>query len=159
MDSMGNIIDIMSDTDDIDRRLLAELRRDGRASLTTLSERLGVPRVTLHDHLRRLRASGTIRRFTVVVDPVKEGLGTTAFVFVSFEKTGRITQRSVAERVGRLPGVYEVHIMAGEWDLLLKVRGPNLTEIGDLVIDHLRAVPGIAATVTHPCFATVKEEI
>lgn len=140
-----------------DRRLLEELKQDGRATLTALSTRLGVPRVTLHDRLERLKAEGVIRRFTVITDPAMEGLGTSAFVLVSFEKSGRVTQRAVAESAGRLPGVQEVHVIAGEWDMLLKVRGESLEAIGRLVVEKLREVPGVASTVTLPCFFTVKD--
>lgn len=98
-----------------------------------------------------------IRQFTVLIDPAKEGLPTAAFVLVSFERSGRNTQRSVAEAAGRLPGVQEAHIIAGQWDLMLKVRGASLEAIGTLVVDRLREIPGVAATVTLPCFVTVKE--
>lgn len=140
-----------------DRRLLEELKRDGRATLTALSHRLGVPRVTLHDRLERLKRDGVIKRFTVITDPAEEGYSTSAFVLVSFEKSGRATQRAVAEAAGRLPGVQEVHVIAGEWDMLLKVRGESLEAIGRLVVEKLREVPGVASTTTLPCFFTVKE--
>ena len=142
-----------------DRRLIEELRRDGRATLTSLSGRLGVPRVTLHDRMARLKREGVIRRFTVVTDPALEGLGTAAFVLVSFERNGKVTQRTVAEAAGRLPGVQEVHVIAGEWDMLLKVRGESLEAIGRLVVEKLREVPGVASTVTLPCFFTVKDAL
>lgn len=150
---------IMSELKESDRRLIAELRRDGRATLTSLSHRLGIPRVTLHDRIERLKREGVIRRFTVVVDPVREGRATAAFVLVSFERSGRATQRTVAETAGHLAGVEEAHIIAGQWDLLLKVRGPSLEAIGALVVDRLREIPGVAATMTLPCFVTVKESL
>lgn len=150
----------MSELRDADRRLLDALKADGRATLTTLSKKLGIPRVTLHDRIQRLRAQGVIRGFTVLVDPAAEGLPTTAFVLVTFEKTGRgTTQRGVAESAGRLPGVEEAHIIAGQWDLLLKVRGASLEAIGSLVVDKLREIPGVAATMTLPCFVTVRDRL
>jgi Lrp/AsnC family leucine-responsive transcriptional regulator len=147
----------MSEIDEKDWRLIRELREDARAPLARLSHRLGIPRVTLLDRLRALRERGVIRRFTVQLDPGLLGLGTLAFVLVRFERGGGVTQRRLAERIGQMPGVEEVHIIAGEWDLLLKVRGPSLEALGELVVDRLRDSPGIAATMTLPSFVTVKE--
>ena len=147
----------MSDLDEVDRRLLAALADDARAPLARLSRRLGVPRVTLLDRMRRLRERGILRGFTIRVDHGRLGRGTVAYVLVRFERTGRVTQRDLAHRVGDLPGVEAVEIIAGEWDLLLKVRVASLEDLGRLVIDRLRELPGISATVTLPSFSTVKE--
>ncbi len=92
------------------------------------------------------------------IDPSLMGESVRAYVLVRFERSGRVTQRSLAREIGRVSGVHEVQIIAGEWDLLLKVRGPSLERIGSLVIDGLRSIPGIAATMTLPCLVTVKEE-
>lgn len=149
--------DIMSDMDDKDWDLIRELEKDARAPLAQLSRRLGVPRITLLDRLRRLRDSGVIKGFTVQLDHHLIGQGTLAFVLIRFERTGKLTQQTLAETISRLPGVEEVHIIAGEWDLMVVVRGRTLEEVGDLVIGRLRETPGVSATVTLPCFKSVKE--
>ncbi|NJF24029.1 Lrp/AsnC family transcriptional regulator, partial [Thermococcus sp. GR5] len=56
-------------------------------------------------------------------------------------------------------GVYEVHIIAGEWDLLIKVRAPSSEEVGKIVVDKLREIKGVGQTVTMVSFVTVKEEL
>ena len=70
-----------------------------------------------------------------------------------------VSQRELAKRIAELSGVYEVHIISGEYDLLLKVRGKSLEEIGKLVVDKLRQLKGVGRTLTCACFETVKEEI
>jgi Lrp/AsnC family leucine-responsive transcriptional regulator len=50
-----------------------------------------------------------------------------------------------------------VHIITGQWDLLLKARGNTLKEIGDLVLDRLREMEGIEKTETVAVFQTVKD--
>ena len=67
-------------------------------------------------------------------------------------------QADVAKKVAALPGVSEVHILAGEWDLVAKARGQSLEEVGKMVVGRLREVGGIARSVTMPVFVTVKEE-
>ena len=51
---------------DLDQRLLAELRRDGRASLSDLRERMGLSRATLRSRRERLSARGEIAGFRVL---------------------------------------------------------------------------------------------
>ena len=52
--------------DDTDQRLIAELRRDGRAALSDLAERLGLSRATVRSRMERLQARGEIAGFTVL---------------------------------------------------------------------------------------------
>jgi DNA-binding Lrp family transcriptional regulator len=51
-----------------------------------------------------------------------------------------------------------VYITAGEWDLVLKVRGKSIEDIGMFIVDGIRRTPGIHTTRTVACFETVKDE-
>ncbi len=53
--------------DDLDHRLIAALRVDGRAPLSELAKSLGVSRGTVQNRLDRLIASDVILGFTVRV--------------------------------------------------------------------------------------------
>ncbi len=82
----------------------------------------------------------------------------TAYIFVEFDPPSeKVTQRELAKRVAQMPEVEEVHIVTGEWDLLLKVRAPSMEDIGNFVLDRLRETKGIAKTETITIFSTVKE--
>jgi DNA-binding Lrp family transcriptional regulator len=48
-----------------------------------------------------------------------------------------------------------VHVISGEHDILLKVRGESMECIGSLVIDKLRLIPGVGKTLTMASFATI----
>jgi hypothetical protein len=52
--------------DDTDQRLIAELRRDGRAALSDLADRLGLSRATVRSRMERLTEKGEIAGFTVL---------------------------------------------------------------------------------------------
>jgi DNA-binding Lrp family transcriptional regulator len=147
----------MSELGEEDWKLIRELQADSRVPLTVLSRRLGVPRVTLLDRMNRLRRDGVIRRFTVVIDPEKSGQPTTAFVHV-FLSRSRVDVEGVVRVLTDLPGVVEIHNVAGEPDLVLKVRGPGLKEVGQNIVNRIRAIPGVGATTTIPCFVSFKEE-
>jgi len=143
--------------DEKDEMILDELRKDGRQSTSRISKKLKIPRVTVHDRMQKMVKEGVISRIVAVPDYKKIGRPLTAFILIRYEP-GAVKQAEVARKVAALPGVTEVYILAGEWDLVAKVRGESLEGIGKMVVDRLREVGGIARSVTMPAFVTVKEE-
>lgn len=144
--------------DDKDRLILRELREDSKKTTKTIAEHTGIPRTTVHDRIHKMEQSGVIRRFTVVPNYELIGEPTTAFVFISYNQQAGASQREVAEQLAKVDGVYEIHMISGDWDILAKVRGENVERIGELVTDKLRGLPGVGRTVTCAVFKTVKEE-
>lgn len=144
--------------DETDVKLIAELRKNARASVVQLANRLQVPRTTIVGRLKRLEAAGVVQGYTVRVDHKKLGEPVKAFIMVGFSAAEGRDQRQVARRLSQLPGVEEVNIISGEWDILAKVRAVSLEAVGDLVLDKIRREPGVARTMTFSSFATVKED-
>jgi len=144
--------------DDKDILILDKLKHDGRMSTADIAREIRLPRVTIHERIKRMRERGIIRKFSVVLDYDRLELPIVAFVLVSY-LPGQTSQRSLARQIASFPNVYEVFLVAGEWDLLLKVRGKSMEEIGELVIDRLRSLPGVGRTMTMSSFSRVKEEV
>ena len=101
---------------------------------------------------------GVIKGFTVVPDFSKLGEPITAFILLSFLPNSKMSQRELALKIASLDGVHEVHLISGEHDILMKVRGQSMESIGSLVIDKIRQIDGVGKTLTCACFATVKDE-
>ena len=76
---------------------------------------------------------------------------------MQFSPVEGLSQRETADEIADLRGISEVHMISGEWDMLLKVRGSSMEDIGKLVIDKLREIKGVARTLTCACFTTIKE--
>ena len=150
---MSNMIDKK------DEMILSELKKNARNSTKKIAMNTGIPRVTVHDHIQKMIENGIIKSFNVTIDYKKIGFNTEVFIFVSFLPNHDISQRQLAKSIAKLPGVYEVHIISGEYDLLLKVRGKTLEDIGTLVVDKLRQLKGVGRTLTFASFEKVKEEI
>jgi len=145
--------------DEKDRELLRELKKDSRATVAELSKRLGMPRSTVHERIIRMRKAGIIRRFTIEEDYKKTGLPTMAFALASYDPQQKADQHEVAKEVSKIPGVLGVYIISGEWDMLIKVRGRSIEDIGTTVLDRIRGVRGILKTYTMSCFEVVREEL
>jgi Lrp/AsnC family transcriptional regulator, leucine-responsive regulatory protein len=142
-----------------DERILGELMRDGRKSVVEIADRLSLPRATVQERLAKMMRTGVIRKFAAVPDYTKIGKQVVAYVFVAFSNEGGLSQRRLAEEIARMPGIYEVSVISGEWDILLKVRASSVEEIGRLVVDGLRALKGIEKTETCVAFQTIKEGV
>jgi Lrp/AsnC family transcriptional regulator, leucine-responsive regulatory protein len=141
-----------------DMLILEALKKNARASTKAIAASTHLPRVTVHDRIQKMLQHGIIKAFNVSINYQKLDINTEAYIFISFLPNPDISQRELARRIAALHGVYEVHIISGEYDLLLKVRGTTIEEIGTLVIDKLRKLNGVGRTLTCACFETVKEE-
>lgn len=143
--------------DEKDSAILEKLIEDSRKTTKAIARELDIPRATVHDRIVKMEQKKVIRRYTAVPDYVLLDQGVSAFILVQFESDSGISQRDTADEIATIHGIYEVHMISGEYDMLLKVRGASMEEIGRLVIDKLREVKGVARTLTCAVFTTVKE--
>jgi len=143
--------------DEKDQAILEELKRNARITTTEIAKKTRIPRVTVHERIRKLKKGGVIKLFTVVPDYGKLGRPSTAFILVAYAQ-GPVSQRELAKKISLLPGVFEVYAITGGWDFLVKARGASLQEIGELVVGKPRALPEGARIQTIACFNTIKEE-
>lgn len=143
--------------DEKDSSILEELMIDSRKTIKAIARELGIPRATVHDRIVKMEQKHIIKKYTAVPDYSQLGLGVMAFILVQFESEKGLSQRDTADDIASISGIFEVHMISGEYDMLLKVRGSSMEEIGKLVIDRLREVKGVARTLTCACFTTVKE--
>ena len=142
----------MSELDDTDQQIIAELRRDGRASLSDLAARLGLARATVRVRMERLQARGEIIGFTVLTRSDVSATPVRGLMMIAIE--GRGTERIIARLTG-MPEVVAVHSTNGRWDLLAELRAATLAELAD-VLERVRLIKGIGATETSIHLQTYK---
>ncbi len=140
--------------DSKDSAILAELLADSRQSTASIARKTGVPRATVHERIQRFREKGLIRRFTVELDHSLFGRPTTAFVLAGLSPSPESTPRSIAKKVLALDGVEEVHLIAGEWDLLAKARSASIKELSVSIVGRIRKIGGVSRTLTFPVFSS-----
>lgn len=145
--------------DEKDLAILEELKKDSRRSTNQIAKTLGIPRATVHERIKKMVQKGVIKGFTVISDYGKLGMPVTAFVLVSFLPTASVSQRELAQRIADLDGVFSVHLISGEYDILVKIRGESMESIGSLVIDKIRGMEGVGSTLTCVSFSSVKETL
>lgn len=116
----------MSETlDDLDRRILAELQRDASQSLDEIARKTGSSKTPVWNRIRKLRAAGVIRQYTVLLDEYALGLEACFFVLVRTSAHDAAWQAAFLEAVRSRPEVMEAHRLAGDIDYILKVKVSN----------------------------------
>ena len=129
----------MTELDELDRRLIALLRTDGRAPVTTLARQLGVSRATVNSRLDRLVESATVLGFTV---RVKDDYGDDDVRSVTLiEVEGRTTD-DVIKQLRGVPEVQSLHTTNGGWDLVAEIRCASLRQFDD-VLRQIRSCDGV----------------
>jgi Lrp/AsnC family transcriptional regulator, regulator for asnA, asnC and gidA len=133
--------------DDKDEAILHSLESDSRKGTQAIADSLAMPRVTVHDRIRRLKEKGVIKRFTIQREPRAVGLDLRAFLFVRCE-SGQVDRRDVAEQLVTLPFCIRVSIITGDWDLLVEVVASSMDTLGDAILDRVSKIVGVSGTQT-----------
>lgn len=129
--------------DAIDRKILAELQANGRATITELAQRVQLSVSPCHRRLRELERSGTIRGYRAIVDASALGLTFQALVFVTMRQEDRETLLGFEAAVARIPNVVQAQRLFGDPDYLLRVVTADLGAYQRLEDDELSALPGV----------------
>lgn len=143
--------------DALDRKILICLQENGRMSLSAIAEKAGVAPATVHERLAKLRGAGVVKGFYTRIDPVALGYTVTAFVNVRVDLAAGLEK--TVEQLAAIPEVEEVHLITGEFDLLVKVRARDTVHLQDLLLNHLHKVSGFVRSATVVCLTSPLERL
>jgi Lrp/AsnC family leucine-responsive transcriptional regulator len=151
-----------SKLDKKDLKILSIIQKNCQLTSREIAKKIGSPITTVFSKIKRMEKIGIIKGYRAIVDPNKLGFSTTAFILASVSYTiknenGGLSQRDIANEIAKFPEVQEIHIITGDWDLMIKVKAENVDKMGKFVIDKLRLVKGIEKTLTCVVFETIKE--
>jgi Lrp/AsnC family leucine-responsive transcriptional regulator len=131
--------------EEIDRRILSLLCRDGRMSFTDLSRETGLSVSATHQRVRRLERRGLIKGYVAVIDPADAGLPLTAFV--SIKPFDPAAPDDAPERLAGLAAIEACHSVAGDENYILKVRVASPAALEEL-LQEIRARANVSTRTT-----------
>ena len=137
--------------DSIDKKLVAILRTDARASISKLAKLLHVSRGTVQNRLDRLLDSGAILGFTVRAHDELETDVIKAIMMVE------VVGKSTTQVINKLRGIAQLerlHTTNGAWDLVAEIRTSDLQEF-DRVLRDVRAIDGVLNSETSILLSSV----
>lgn len=129
--------------DDVDKRIIAALAEDARASYAEIGAAVALSAPAVKRRIDRLRAGGVIQGYTVVVDPAAVGWTTEAFV--ELYCTGRTTPAQIAAAARRHPEVVGAYTVSGEADAIVHLRAADIAHL-EQALERLRAEPFVTST-------------
>lgn len=141
--------------DQIDRGILAALQENGRISLTAIAQRVNAAPATVHERLAKLRRSGLVLGITARLDAVKLGYSVTALVHLTIELANDLER--TLEELKAIPEVEEVHVVTGEYDLVVKLRARDTAHLQELLVSRVHRVTGFKRSATEICLTTPLE--
>ncbi len=131
--------------DEIDRKIVRLLAADARRSLADIGQAVGLSPSSVNERMRRMAASGDIRRFTVDVDPHAYELPILAFVWIALKPEAE--EEAFRTFAAGHPGISECHHVTGSWSYLVKVRVASLAGL-EAFLDDMKGHGFLARSET-----------
>ena len=131
--------------EEIDRRIVSLLSRNGRMSFTELARQAGLSVSAVHQRVRRLEADGVITGYVALCNPDAIGLPLTAFV--SIKPFDQAAPDDVPDKLKDLEAIEACHSVAGEENYILKVRVGSPHDLEDL-LQQIRTLANVSTRTT-----------
>jgi len=131
--------------DDVDGKIIAALRENGRATFADLGRQVGLSASAVHERVGKLESSGVITGYHAMVDPNAVGLGVTALVGI--HPTDVADDDDVAIALAGLSEVESCYRVAGEESFVVKIRVATVDDL-ERALGRLRRIDGVARTRT-----------
>ena len=142
--------------DKIDRKILSELQRNGRASLQEISQAVGLSSTPCWTRMKRMEDTGIIERYTVNLNAEALGLGETVMVQVTLDSHSDNTLEKFGEILASIPEVVEAYLVSGEYDYLLRIAVKDTKDYERLLREKLYKIKGIRHSKSNFVLRTLK---
>ncbi len=143
--------------DKIDRKILATLELDGRITLNQLSEQVGLSKTPCQNRIKKLEAAGYILGYSARINHDKLGDNHIAFVQVTLNDTKTAAIKAFNQAIQQIPQIEQCHMMAANFDYLLKVRTSDMKSFSRLLGESISALPHVKQTSTFVTIESVKD--
>lgn len=143
--------------DKLDRKILAQLQHNGRASLQEISQAVGLSSTPCWTRMKRLEETGVIERYTVNLNAEALGLGETVMVQVTLDSHSDNTLEKFGETLASIPEVVEAYLVSGEYDYLLRIAVKDTKDYERLLREKLYKIKGVRQSKSSFVLRTLKK--
>lgn len=124
---------------DTDHAIVAELRRNGRATNQQIADKLGLTATTVSSRIRRMEEADQLR---VIAVSDFSALGYSVLMRLAVEVDGRPASE-VAQELADFPEVFAAHMVTGRYDIDILLALKDFAELPALMMDRFAKVRGI----------------
>jgi len=133
-----------------DLKIIETLRENARLSSHKIAKKTLIPVTTVNNRIKKLRASGIIKRYTLELDKEKTGKTVSAVILVKLdnieEKKKLAKLGSLEKTILKIEIVDEVMRLMGAYDILIKVSCGSIKEVNDFLVNDLRMISAVKET-------------
>lgn len=130
--------------DDIDRQIIAELQKNGRASYKHIAGKLDLSDGTIRLRVGKMIAGGLLK-ITAQVNPLYFENSIAAMIFMTLEKRDH---RQIMEKIVQMSGVKSVINSTGRYDIVAEVFFHSREELRSFLMEDLHQIGGILSSET-----------
>lgn len=132
--------------DKTDKVILAVLKKNARLSTREIAKKSGVPPATVYKRMKRMEAEGIIKGYAVMLDQEKLGKGVVAFILIKAKPGAEY--EAMKKVIIPHEGVEDIATLAGEFDVIVKIRVGSMKELDNFVLETIRKMPDVMQTQT-----------
>ena len=140
-----------------DLAILRILRKDSRATLQDIAAQVGLASTTCWTRIKRLEASGVIRRYTIDIDESLLGYRDTVMVQVTLESHTDETLYAFGRALAAIPEVQEAYLVSGDYDYMIRIAVRSTRDYERLLREQLYKIPGIRHSKSSFVLRVLKE--
>ena len=134
----------------IDLNILKNLKQDGRVSSVELARRVGLTTTPCKERVKRLERDGFILGYHAQLNPEKLGKGLVVFVQITLQRTAGNAFKDFTDAIRAIPEVEECHLIAGNFDYLIKARVRDMSDYRAFLGGSLMQLPGVQESTSYP---------
>ena len=139
---------------DPDNQIIALFKPNAQMLATQIARELGVSRVTIDAHIKKMETSGIISGYTVKLGTEEFRHKVSGWILISVQAN---KEEYAIEKMIGTPEITRLHTTNGKWDLAAEIQVPTLEHF-DAVISKLRRIDGITETDTSLLLSSRIEE-
>ena len=145
--------------DRTDLKILDDLQRNGRISMTELADEVSLSTTPCSERVKRMEREGVIQGYYARVNP--NALGRKLLVFLEIKlsaKSGDVFEK-VKKEIMHIPEVMECHLVSGDFDYLVKARLKEMNKYRQLLGEILQRLPASAESRSYVVMEEIKETL
>jgi len=155
--SRQNTNDNEGSFDKTDLAILRVLLLDSRKTLQEIGNEVGLSPTSCWTRIKKLEASGVIKRYTVDVDPAKLGYHDSVIVQVTLESHTDETLYDFGRTLATIPEIQEAYLVSGDYDYYIRIAVRDTRDYERLLREKLYKIPGIRHSKSSFVLRVLKE--
>jgi Lrp/AsnC family transcriptional regulator, leucine-responsive regulatory protein len=143
--------------DQIDKRILQTLQRNGKLQNNELAQMVGLSPSPCLRRVKQLEDEGIIEKYVALLNPQKLQLGLTVFARIWLKGQDERNVNQFIDAIMHMPEIVECQLMAGDCDFFLRIVVSDLEAYRKFQINHLNKISGIQNVKTEIPLQSVKQ--